>query len=256
MTIAVSIVSHGHAQEVLALLALLAKHGATPLHRVWLTLNVPEPALIHASGQIWPFEIVLLTNKAPMGFGANHNQAFDREMSSANPADAFCVLNPDMSWIDDPFPALLSALNVHAAGCAYPVQFDTRGHLQDHQRALPTPLALLKRHAGGQLAAQCHHPDWVNAAFLVFPRHVYAEVGGFDTRYFMYCEDVDMCLRLQLAGYGLIKASTAHVTHDASRASRRNIRHLAWHVLSLLRLWCSPVYRRFRSSSALVNQRG
>ena len=52
------------------------------------------------------------------------------------------------------------------------------------------------------------------------------------------------CLRLQLAGYGLLRSSVK-VTHAAHRSSRVNLRHLAWHVASLLRLWTSTPYRDF-----------
>ena len=88
-------------------------------------------------------------------------------------------------------------------------------------------------------------PDWGNAAFWLVRASVWRLLGGFDTRYFMYGEDVDFCLRLQLAGWQLVRAST-RVTHAAQRNSRRNWKHFSWHVRSLLRLWRSPVYADYR----------
>lgn len=255
MAIAVSIVSHGHAEQVRQLLALLSRPGATPVQRVWLTLNLPEPELASWVMKPWSFDLQLLVNATPLGFGANHNQAFAREASMPNAADRFAVLNPDLSWQSDPFPALLAALEAPSAGCAFPLQLDTQGQVQDHRRTLPGPLALLKRHVSRQTSTSVTSPEWVNAACLLFPSHVYQAVGGFDTRYFMYCEDVDLSLRLQLAGHKLVDASAAQVVHDASRASRRDLRHLAWHVSSLLRLWCSPVYRRYRAHRTTANIR-
>lgn len=255
MALAVSIVSHGHAAQVRKLLALLSRPGATPIQRVWLTLNLPEPELASWVIQPWPFDLQLLVNSTPLGFGANHNQAFAREASMPSAADRFAVLNPDLSWQSDPFPALLAALEAPSAGCAFPLQLDTQGQVQDHRRTLPDPLTLLDRHLSRQPPATVTHPEWVNAACLVFPSHVYQAVGGFDTRYFMYCEDVDLSLRLQLAGHTLAEAPAAQVVHDASRASRRDLRHLAWHVRSLLRLWCSPVYRRYRAHRATATIR-
>ncbi len=250
MSLAISIVSHGHAVQVRSLLTRLALPGAMPLRRVWLTLNLPEPELASLAEQIWPFDLEMTANVAPLGFGANHNQAFACEMSKANPASRFCVLNPDLSWQADPLPALLSALDAPLAGCAFPLQFDTLGQVQDHRRMLPSPVALLQRYMWRKAHSPPARLDWVNAACLVFPSSVYEALGGFDARYFMYCEDVDLSLRLQLAGYALVEAPTAHVVHDASRASRTDMRHLAWHVRSLFRLWSSPVYRRFRSVSS------
>ena len=75
-------------------------------------------------------------------------------------------------------------------------------------------------------------------------------LGGFDARYFMYCEDVDLCLRLRLQGWQLVRAA-AQVQHQGSRASRRAWQPLAWHIHSLLRLWASPVFWRARTLSPL-----
>jgi GT2 family glycosyltransferase len=62
----------------------------------------------------------------------------------------------------------------------------------------------------------------------------------------MYGEDVDACLRLQLAGWGLAVEPGARVMHVAQRNSRRNAQHLRWHLASLWRLWQSGVYRQYR----------
>ncbi|GAB4090684.1 glycosyltransferase family 2 protein [Hydrogenophaga soli] len=254
MSLSVSIVSHGHGPHVRVLLSLLAQADATPLRRVWLTLNVPEPGLLALQGLPWPFDLRVVGNAAPLGFGANHNQAFFFEQSEADPAVFFAVLNPDLTWQVDPFPMLLAAAQQPFAGCAYPMQLDPQGRVQDHRRLLPSPWSLWRRYLVRQdsSAQGLTSPDWVNAALLVFPSAVYAALGGFDVGYFMYCEDVDICLRLQLAGRRLIDAHQAQVVHDAHRSSRRNVRHLYWHVRSLLRLWSSASYRQYRAKSASV----
>lgn len=255
--LSVSIVSHGHGAHVEALLSLLARPGVTPLARVWLTLNVPEPALLTLTRQSWPFELHLVSNATPQGFGANHNQAFAHEQAQPTPAPCFAVLNPDMLWSADPFPAMLATALQPLAGCIYPLQVDPDGRVQDHRRALPSPLALLRRHLAPKTPlSDPASPDWVNAAFLVFPTPVYAALGGFDPDYFMYCEDVDICLRLQLAGYRLVEAPQARVVHHAHRASRRDLRHTLWHVRSLCRLWLSAPYRHFRAQRPVVTIQG
>jgi GT2 family glycosyltransferase len=96
-------------------------------------------------------------------------------------------------------------------------------------------------------------PEWVNAAFMLLRGEAFASVGGFDEGYHMYCEDVDLCLRLQLAGWRLARASDAVVEHAARRASHRNARHLFWHLSGVWRLWRSLTWQAWRARLAGVS---
>ena len=246
MDITVSIVSHGHGAELGRLLADLSVLREPGLRRVIVTLNLPDPGLqVSMRQRTWPFDLQWIDNARPLGFGANHNRAFEHD-ERQGPSVLFAVLNPDLRLRANPFAALTTALQADAgAGLAYPVQRDAAGRLQDHERRLPTPARLLARY----LLRRKHEvgegetPDWVNAAFLLLRREAYAEVGGFDERYHMYCEDVDLCLRLRGGGWRLARADAAVVEHAARRGSHRQWRHLGWHLRSLWRLWRSPAWR-------------
>lgn len=253
MSIALSIVSHGHGAQVLQLLTLLSRSSGGWISRVWITLNIAEPDLTQAlarSDGAWQgkLDVRLICNNKPQGFGANHNHAFLQDQLQPIPAPYFAVMNPDISWHQEPWQAMVQAALQDGVGGVYPRQFDPHGKPQDHARRVPTPKALLCRYLG---RAPDRHmpsatPDWANAALLLFRRAAYQQLQGFDESYHMYCEDVDICLRLQLAGYRLVEAPGASVVHEASRASRRHLRHLGWHLRSLLRLWHSPAYRQYR----------
>ena len=253
-SVAVSIISHGHGSEVDRLLGELAALDDPRLQRVIVTLNQPEPGLVSRwRGRAWPFDLVPVERLVPLGFGANHNRAFALDGARDGGHPLFAVLNPDLHLHADPFPALMASLATDArVGVAYPVQCDDSGSTQDYERLLPTPARLLRRH----LLRRAHElapgqaPDWVNAAFLLLRRDAYEELGGFDEGFHMYCEDVDLCLRLQLAGWRLARADGALVQHQAQRASRRRLQPLLWHARSLLRLWRSPVWRAWRGFSA------
>lgn len=232
----VSIVSHGHGELVQGLLLQLAQWSAPSVSRVVLVQNVVEPAPLPPLSSGWPFTLDLIVNEVPRGFGANHNAALD------GAAEEFvCVLNPDVVLLDrDPFRDLMDACAVVGGGCAYPTQLDGQGLVQHSEREVPSPFSLIRRRLLGRQETRI---DWVNAACLVVPTSVWRDMGGFDERYFMYCEDVDFCLRLRLRGLLLVKAP-AQIVHVGQRASGRSLKHLAWHVRSLLRLWLSPVYWR------------
>ena len=56
--------------------------------------------------------------------------------------------------------------------------------------------------------------DFASGAALCVRRDAWERVGGFDARYFMYCEDLDLCLRLWLGGWAVGVAPAARVEHD------------------------------------------
>jgi GT2 family glycosyltransferase len=55
---------------------------------------------------------------------------------------------------------------------------------------------------------------FVSGACLAIPRAAYLEAGGFPEEFFMYCEDVDLSLRLRLRGQALGVLPSARVDHD------------------------------------------
>ncbi len=253
-SLTISIVSHGHGAQVAALVAQLAALHTGHLRRVLVTLNRPEPALQRElDAGSWPFELVILPNLQPTGFAANHNAAFAVDASTVA-SRYFAVMNPDVRLIADPLGLLIDALVPADVGCAYPVQIGLSGRAQDHERRLPTPLALLQRYTKSEPAGSAASaPDWVNAAFLVFPAPVFAALGGFDSRFHMYCEDVDLCIRMRLAGWRIVRVDAARVLHEGNRATRRSAQHLLWHVRSLVRLWSSTPYRDFKRLQAALH---
>lgn len=238
-SLVISLVSHGHAAQLSPLLQQLARLPEGRVTRVVLTLNIPEPDLPPPAPDTgWPFALEVVRNAQPQGFGANHNQAL------ANAGEAFvCILNPDVVLLPeagDVMASLCEAASRPGVGIAYPVQVDAEGREQDSRRELTTPVSLLQRRLLGR---KQQRTDWVNGACIVVPAPVWRAVGGFDGRFFMYCEDVDLCLRVQLAGWRL-EAASARIVHAGQRASSRQWRHLKWHVQSLWALWQSPAYAK------------
>jgi len=194
---------------------------------------------VQTPGRDWPFALTEIFNSRPAGFGANHNIAFSHCTTSF-----FCVLNPDVQLLDD--TVWENLLGVANAGCAYPSLLNRDGTPQDSERAVMTPANLVRRHV---LRRPERAVDWVNASFWLLPAEVWRVLGGFDERYYMYCEDSEFCLRLQLAGLRLVRGSSQAV-HAGARRSRSNGRHLMWHLRSLVRFWFSDTLRLYRQRRA------
>lgn len=244
----VSIVSHGQRALVESLLFDLARLRPPLLAHLIVTRNRPEPAIEIPPDLDLP--ITIIENDESASFGANHNSAF-----RACETDWFVIMNPDIRLLEDPFPALLAATGP-GVGLVAPHVLEPDGRLADSARELVTLPRLIARKLSFEHQGPDAHPAWFAGMFLAVHRKAYTEIGGFDEGYHMYCEDVDLCARLRLAGWTLRLAEHARVVHDAQRASRRSLRHMGWHLASLWRLWTSSAFWRYRRMLAEEAARG
>ena len=62
--------------------------------------------------------------------------------------------------------------------------------------------------------------DWVSGACMLLRRSAWDEVAGFDPSYFMYFEDMDLCLRLTRAGWRVLLEPRAIVDHIGGASTR------------------------------------
>ena len=236
--ISISIVSHQHGALVQELLRDLGR--SRERMEVLLTINVAETLPFRPDS--FGFPVKLIRNPAPRGFGANHNAAF-RQASG----EYFCVVNPDIRFDADPLPVLRQALDDGTTGVAAPLVLSPGGSIEDSARRFPTLLSVSRKAFARSLVLDYaigdspFSPDWVAGMFMLLRRDVFARTGGFDERYFLYYEDVDLCRRLGGLGYKVMLLPAARVVHDARRHSHGNLRHLRWHLSSLVRyLLSSP----------------
>ncbi|MCU0580134.1 MAG: glycosyltransferase family 2 protein [Desulfobacterota bacterium] len=239
--ITLSIVSHRQADLILSLLQDIQKGCSGERIEVALTLNLPE-ALPFRPGD-FDFPLRLLINEVPRGFGANHNRAF-----AATDSDFFCVLNPDIRFSGNPFSPLCRRLSGQPSwGAVAPLVRDRDRRIADNARFFPTPFRILKRMLPGPhppdypISSRPFRVDWLAGLFLLFPRRAFAAIKGFDERYFLYYEDVDLCARLRLSGYEIYLDPTVTVGHDARRHSHRNLQYLGWHIAGMIRFFNSEV---------------
>jgi GT2 family glycosyltransferase len=238
--ISISVVSHAQIHLISYLLADLARYCQSSSIELILTLNAPEN-LPFALNE-FPFLITIIQNPVPQGFAANHNQAFTQATGQF-----FCVLNPDVRLTNNPFPALLSCLK-NNIGVAAPLVLNELGSIEDSARYFPTPLKILCK-AFGYCKGSDYlindaiiFPDWVAGMFMLFPSETFRKIGGFDTGFFLYYEDVNLCARLRLQGYQVLLHPQVKIIHQAHRTSHHNLTYLKWHLTSMLRFFCSTVF--------------
>jgi N-acetylglucosaminyl-diphospho-decaprenol L-rhamnosyltransferase len=228
--ITVSIVSHRHGTMVSQLIRELLKFPS--ISQIILTLNTTECMAIESHDRIQ-----IIENKKPLGFGENHNNAY-----SHCTQPYFCVLNPDIEFVSDPFPALLSSLLKTNASLVAPLIVSSSGEWEDSARYFPTMARIVKKiifSDQGKWPVDLHeaaiYPDWVAGMFMLFKSDKFKEINGFDTSYFLYYEDVDICRRIRRHGDQVALCTQVKAVHNAQRTSRKSIKYLYWHIKSLTR---------------------
>ncbi len=242
MSILLSVVSHKQADLVHKLLNDIEQFCLYEDMEVVVTINAKEK--IPFKEDDFSFKIIVIQNEHPKGFGANHNAAFRLRGSHF-----FCVLNPDVRLTQDPFLSLHTHLRADdRIGVITPLILSGDQTVEDNARRLPTPVRLIKRvlkQKNDKLDYDMNkvfYPDWVAGIFMLFSSTAFAAMNGFDERYHLYFEDVDLCSRLRLAGYKVVFNPQISVIHHARRESHRRLRFLLWHTLSGLRFFSSRVF--------------
>lgn len=239
--LSISIVSHRQIRLVRSLLQDLQRNCSNNAIEIILTVNVEEMISFDANDFGFPIQIV--RNEFPRGFGTNHNAAF-----ALAKGKYFCVLNPDIRINHDPFPALTSCLQTDSVAVAGPLVLGVDGEIENSARRFPSPMKILCKAFGKcrksdyAIGNEIIFPDWIGGMFMLFRYDAYKRAGGFDKKYFLYYEDVDLCARLRLQGYEVALCPDAKVIHDARRDSHRKLRFFAWHLTSMLRFFLSSVY--------------
>lgn len=227
MKVVFSIVSHGQSQMIDQLLSTLDKY--LELDGVELKIIVRDNLSENLDFQKSKFNIKVVENKKPYGFGANHNLTF-----CEFPCDYFFVLNPDLVFTEKfNLEAVISRVcdNVYA-----PTLLDVTGAKHSNFRAYPSLMNLVRRRFGLEKYPSAQK-GWVSGAFIAIKWKHFANVGGFDEYFYMYVEDCDLCYRLQDYGCNIVVDELLNVIHHAQKSSHRNIRALSWHVRSLLYFW-------------------
>jgi len=239
--ISISVISHMQMDLIGNLLQDINKHCRASSLEFILTLNLDETLPVTVDNCWFPVRVI--RNIKPMGFAANQNQAFSQATGHY-----FCVMNPDIRLYEDPFPALLSCLQHPSAGVVAPIVLDEDGEMEDSARYFPTPFKILCKAFGKCKGSdyvvknESIYPDWVGGMFMLFPIEIFRQLNGFDQKFFLYYEDVDLCARLRLLGYEVVLCPIARAVHQARRSSHQDFNYLRWHMASMMRFFCSGVF--------------
>ncbi len=200
-------------------------------------------------------------NKVNTGFARANNQAVKLAQGKY-----ILILNPDTCFVDGYITTLLQVLQQENAGMVSCKLLDADNSVQPSCFYFPTPLRVLatslmlhklmpgrlsryvsfsKRDHGMRLK-----PDWVLGAFMLAPRQVLEDIGGFDEGIFMYGEDMDLCYRIRRLGLEIVYLPDSAVIHYGGCSGKQ-----AWSDAKREALVCKAnfyFYRKFFGQGSLL----
>lgn len=194
-------------------------------------------------------QVQLLETGANIGYGAAANAG-----ARAAAEDWLLIANPDITWSPGSLDVLLEAAGRWPhAGALGPAILTPQGDLYPSARSFPS----LSRGIGHALLGWCWSGNpwtrayrresgavvegqtgWLSGSCLLVRRTAFESVGGFDTGYFMYFEDLDLCRRLAAADWQSIFVPAAVVEHvggHVAKAPKHSRRMLLAHHRSAYR---------------------
>ncbi|AGC61396.1 dTDP-rha:A-D-GlcNAc-diphosphoryl polyprenol A-3- L-rhamnosyl transferase, WbbL1 [Mycobacterium liflandii 128FXT] len=183
---------------------------------------------------------------ANLGYGTAVNRAVAQLTEQPEPDDWLIVANPDVQWGPGSIDALLEAVERWPqAGALGPLIRDPDGSVYPSARHLPSLVrggmhAVLgpvwprnpwtKAYRQEHLEPSERPVGWLSGSCLLVRRSAFRQIGGFDERYFMYMEDVDLGDRLGQAGWLSVYVPSAEVLHHKGHSTGRDpANHLAAH---------------------------
>ncbi|MGN6790510.1 MAG: glycosyltransferase family 2 protein [Rhodanobacteraceae bacterium] len=185
----------------------------------------------------------VVRNRANLGFGPAVNVgARDAH------GDALLVLNPDCMLEPDTLSRLLDVQRAHPdAGVIGAVVCEADGtpdpasrrrdpllrrslnEMTGRARREPENLAYEGVDVPGPIPDAVIETENVSGALMLLPRAVFERLRGFDERYFLHCEDLDLCRRARDAGYKVLLAGAVRVRHAKGGSSAHRPVFVSYH---------------------------
>ncbi|MDB9696524.1 glycosyltransferase [Amylibacter sp.] len=228
MNIIFSIISHGQQSLVEQLLKSIDEFVITYncSIKIVVTENFENDIYVNSSR----FNVAKIINLRKKGFGENHNKVFEQSK-----CDYFFVINPDIEIKQTlEIDLLIEYMLAEKLDLASPVIVNHYGDVEDYKRSDVTFRNILKR---ALFRGRPEKFEWFAGMFLIFRSTSFRKLGGFDTKFFMYVEDCDLCMRARKLGMKLGDITFLSVVHHARRETLKSVHHLKWHASSLFKYW-------------------
>jgi GT2 family glycosyltransferase len=181
-------------------------------------------------------EVKLIVNSINRGFSRANNQGL-----SVAEGEYLLLLNPDTLLREDTLDKMIaffkSTPEAGLAGCKI---LNPDGTLQlACRRSFPGPWTSFCKVTGlssffpnNRIFArynltyldenQTYEVDAVSGSFMMLKKEIYKKIGGLDEQFFMYGEDLDLCYRIQKAGYKVFYVHSTQIIHYKGESTKRS----------------------------------
>lgn len=203
-----------------------------------------------------------IANAENLGFAKANNQAL--QLATGN---YVLFLNPDTIVPEDAFSGCMAFMASHAdAGACGVRMIDGSGKfLPESKRGFPSPWVsfckmsgltalfprsrrLARYYLGHLSASSTHEVDALSGAYMLARKEVLDRTGGFDERFFMYAEDIDLSYRIQQAGYRNYYFAGCTIIHFKGESTRRDMRYVKLFHKAMVQF----VQKHYRGKASLL----
>lgn len=181
-------------------------------------------------------DVKLIANEENIGFGRANNIGLEESSGKY-----ILFLNPDTIVKDDTFSTMIKFFEEHSdagmAGCkvlnpdgsfqlpcrrSFPGPWTSFTKLTGLSKIFPKSKWFAKYNLTYLDENATYEVDAVSGAFMMIKREVYDKIGGFDSQFFMYGEDLDLCYRTQKANYKVYYVHSTEIIHYKGESTKRS----------------------------------
>jgi N-acetylglucosaminyl-diphospho-decaprenol L-rhamnosyltransferase len=162
-----------------------------------------------------PTGVDVLRSPANLGYGTALNRGVERLQGSGTFRGYLC-LNNDVRLMPGFLDAAAAALEEdHAGAIGGPIyEDDERSRIWYGGGSVNFVLGTVRQDHTAEAATQRRFVGFIPGTAMAVSSRAWHQVGGFDERYFLYHEDLDLCLRLRRAGWRLVFAPEMEAVHS------------------------------------------
>jgi len=235
-SLSIVIVNWNSGRQLLDVVSSIALYNQDSVKTVIIVDNgsVDDSLLLINEEKNFPFQLKIIRNKDNRGFGAACNQG-----AALVTSEYLLFLNPDTRLFENSLSAPLaymqnpSNLGVAVVGIQL---IDEKNCIARSCARLPAlkmfaaqalglnhfpPLRHLNMHMTDWSHDETRSVDHVIGAFYLIRNSIFKSLGGFDERFFVYLEDLDLSLRVQQAGHQIVFLAEVQAFHAGGGTSRQ-----------------------------------